>query len=217
MAACIDHGPELDRTFVLSIRFNGKPLRGARVQLTGQVKAERFTGRDGKVKFNGLQPGDYWLSADFLGIGAGSQCFHILTRPSRKAKHTIQYTWGDDAIGTRQLSGRILDPQPGTGRNPIWNLTHRVMVPVANVEIVLRDPVTGETSTTKSDPDGTFAFDHLSRGTYVLHIQTGNTGRGFEPTDLLVRLSPKADRNTLVLLRTEPSGGSCGGTTLVLQ
>lgn len=48
MGGCVDHGPEMKPTFQLTIRFEGKPLPGARVQLTGKAEFERFTGSDGK-------------------------------------------------------------------------------------------------------------------------------------------------------------------------
>ena len=65
-------------------------------------------------------PGDYWLDASFLGVNAAYFCFHVSERPSRKAKRRMRYDWGDLAPATRQLAGKLVDSQPGTGESPIW-------------------------------------------------------------------------------------------------
>jgi hypothetical protein len=167
--------------------------------------------------FNKLSPGDYWLRADLLGINAGYQCFHVAAKGSLRAKRSLRYTWGDEALATRAVTGKLVDSQPGTGGHPLWNITHRVSVPIVGAHVDLRSPVTGEDFQTKSNQEGAFRFDHIPQGTYVLHVERGNIGRVFDPTDLLLAVNPRATRDQLVLIRTEPSGGSCGGTSLELQ
>lgn len=93
------------------------------------------------MKFADLMPGDYWVTADFLGISAGSQCFHVSTVVSVAAKNSIRYTWGDyPNVTTRRVSGTILDSQPSADGTPIWRLTHRVTVPIMGAQVTLLNP-----------------------------------------------------------------------------
>jgi hypothetical protein len=218
LAACSDHGIEVDRNFVIAIKHQGKPLQGVNIKVTAPDSTIKFSGvtaLKGLVEVGGLQPGDYWLDASFLGINAAYFCFHVAERPSRKAKRQMRYGWGDLAPATRQIAGRLVDSQPGTGESPIWNLIHRVNIPIAGAELALQNPVTSEIYNALSDQSGSFAFDQIAAGVYVLHID-GGSGRLYDATDLLIRLSPNANRNGLELVRREPGGGSCGGTSLEL-
>lgn len=83
MAACLDHGIELNRSFVVTVSHGGKPLRGVHVHITGRAEINSLTQADGKVIFNDLSAGDYWLTAEFLGINAAYECFHVSTHNSR--------------------------------------------------------------------------------------------------------------------------------------
>lgn len=206
--------------FAVTIKHSGKPLPGVRVQVTSEG-SERFAGltlTDGTVHVTGLAPGDYWLNAEFLGIGAASQCFHISDRPSGKGKRKLNFEWGDDAPATRRIAGKLIDSQPGTGGTPLWNLLHRIDVPIRGAALKLQNPVTGETYNTDPDSDGRFAFDGIAEGSYVLHIAGGGTeSRDYDATDLLIELNPSASRSMLLLTRRDAGGGSCGGTSLDLQ
>jgi hypothetical protein len=120
------------------------------------------------------------------------------------------------APATRQIAGKLIDSQPGTGEGPIWNLVHRVNVPVVGAKLTLQNPVTSETYNAISDQDGSFSFEQAPVAVYVLHIEGGGSGRTYDPTDLQIRLSPTANRDRLELIRRDTSGGSCGGTHLEL-
>lgn len=208
---CIDHGPEFARNFVLRVRHQGKPLGGVRVDITGRLNTGQLTGPDGQARFTNLPAGDYWLRTDLLGISAGEQCFHVSDTRNRRAKHAIDYTWGDEPYATRQVSGVILDSQPGTGGNAIWNVTHRVRVPMVNVKLSLTNPVSRQALYDRSRADGSFSFDQVPEGVYVLHIERGNVGREFSAANLLIRISMRSPREKLVLLRAETG---CGGETV---
>ena len=220
MAGCLNRGVEMRRDFAVKITNDGKPLPGVSVQIISEG-SERFSGitlTDGTVHVIGLPPGDYWLNAGLLGISAAYQCFHIGDQPSRKAKGKLTYEWGDEAPATRQMAGKLFDSQPSKDGTPISNLVHRVDVPISGASLKLQNPVTGEVYRTTSDAAGDFAFDMVSRGKYVLHIEGGSAGtREYDATDLLIELSPSATRNMLVLARRDAGGGSCGGTYLDLQ
>jgi len=83
----------------------------------------------------------------------------------------------------------------------------------------LQDPLTGAVYSTLSDSDGHFSFGQIPKGIYVLHIEAGTApgGRGYDSTDLLVRLSDTAKQAMLLLTRSDASAGSCGGTSLELR
>lgn len=218
LAACIDHGLEAERNFTVTIKHQGKPLQGVSIKVTGPDSTIRFSGlttAKGLVEVGGPVPGDYWLDATFLGINSAYFCFHVSDRPSHRAKRRMQYDWGDLAPATRHLAGRLVDSQPGTGESPLWNLVHRVNIPIAGAKLTLQNPVTNEIHSALSDQNGSFAFDQIPAGVYVLHID-GGSGSPYEATDLLIRLSPNANRDRLELVRREVGAGSCGGTSLEL-
>ena len=222
---CSDRGVELRRNFSVKVTHEDKPLAGVSVRITGNSEVaghQSFSGltsADGTTHFVNLPPGDYWIEADLLGIEAGYECFHINSSASRKAKKIRRYEWGDMALATRQAVGRLVDPQPGKGGNPLENLLHRVNVPIAEAKLELRQPVMGALYTAVSDADGHFIFDHIPDGTYVLHIEAGAApgSRAFDSTDVLIRLSYTAKPGTLLLARKEASGGSCGGTSMEIE
>ncbi len=211
--------------FSVKIRHAGKPLPGAAVEITGPQgtsEGKKFivtTGKDGIARITDLAPGDYWLNAEYLDIGAAYHCFHVNEKPSRKAQRSLTYDWGDLAPGTRRIAGKLVDSQPGKGGTPLWNVLHRVDVPIADAKLTLQNARTRAVYHTTSDVNGAFAFDGIPNGTYVLHIDAGKVGpdREYEASDQLIALGPSARRDLLLLKRQEASGGSCGGTSLELQ
>ena len=225
LAGCLDRGIEMRSDFAVKIRHADKPLPRATVEITGPQGtsgAKKFTVRtdnDGIARILNLAPGDYWLDAEYLDIGAAYHCFHIKERPSRKEKRNLAYDWGDLAPGTRCIAGKLLDSQPGKGGTPIWNLLHRVDVPIVAAKLTLQNATTRAVYYTTSDANGAFAFDGIPNGTYVLHIDAGKVepDLNYEVSEHLLNLGSTAKRNSLLLKRQEASGGSCGGTSLELQ
>jgi hypothetical protein len=221
-AACINSGPEFRPDFAVVLKHEGKPLRGATVEITSNTEgnvARRFygvTASDGIVRVNGLSPGEYWLDARLMGIAAAYHCFHIAQRTSRNAKRRLTYEWGDVALATREVAGKLIDSQPGTGGTPLWNLLHRVNAPITGARLTLLDPFTGAVFNANSDVDGAFSFADVPDGLYVLHAEGGKSNREFETADHLVRVTSKAKGNTLVLTKRDAGGGDCGGTSLDL-
>lgn len=221
---CINRGIELRRSFTTTVTHQGKPLPRVSVQVTGNSENgdhrefSQLTGSEGRAHFSDLPPGDYWIKADLLGIGAGYECFHINASASKNAKKNRRYDWGDEAISVAQAVGRLVDSQPGQGPNPLQNLLHRVNVPIPDAKMELRKPINDTTYTTVSDAEGHFAFEHVPKGIYVLHIEGGsNTEKQpFDATDLLVNFSDSAKRSLLLLTRKDP-GGSCGGMSLEVE
>jgi len=219
LAGCLNDGVEANQHFTVMFKHDGKPLAGVLVEITGEGKQQfsGLTSTDGKAHLN-LSPGHYWIKAELLGISAAYECFHINQQSSKTAKREFTYEWGDSAPATRQVAGKMVDSQPRKDGTPLWNLLHRIDVPITGASLRLQDPVTGSAYTTISDTSGAFVFDSIPPATYVLHIEGGAVGdRGYDPTDVLIELNPKASRNQLVLTRREGGGGSCGGTSLELR
>lgn len=218
--ACINGGSELRRAFVVVVRHEGRPLAGATVKVTSSsgdiVRFSGTTANDGSVRVAGLEPGDYWMDAELLGINAAYHCFHISKRSGWRAKGRMTYEWGDFATSTRKVIGALVDSQPGTGGTPLWNLIHRVRYPVVGSALKLHNPLSGVVLTAKSDETGSFAFENVPDGLYVLHIEGGRSNRDFEAVDKLIRVTSKAADNRLVLIKSDAGGGSCGGTSLEL-
>lgn len=220
MAGCLNGGREARKNLVVAIKYEGRPLAGVSVHVVSKG-VERFSGltdADGIVHLSGLEPGEYWINAEFLGIGAAYDCFHVNGQSSLTAKHRMTYKWGEDPPATSRIAGRLVDSQTDKGGTPIWNLTHRVDVPITGAGLKLQDPTTGAVYFTTSDNEGTFAFEGVPNGTYVLHIEGGAAGdRTYDSTDAVIQLSSSSDRSSLLFKRREAGGGSCGGTELELQ
>ena len=82
----------------------------------------------------------------------------------------------------------------------------------------LQHPITGATYMASSDEKGSFTFENVPNGTYVLHAEGGKTrDREYDAADVLVNLSPKARYDELLLTKRDAGGGSCGGTALELE
>jgi hypothetical protein len=216
LVSCIDRGVEIRGNFVVQVKHDGKPLPGVKIEIKTNRDAVEFTGLtgpDGKTTITKLPPGEYWLSVEFLGISAGYHCFHINRQPSKKAKRVMKYEWGDLAPGMRRVAGSIIDSQPGGGGTPLWNLTHRVTVPIAGAVLRLRNAISGQVFARISDEHGGFEFDSIPNGTYVLH-ESGATGRAYDPTDLLIKVRADGTRTAVVLSRQEPGATNCGDASL---
>jgi hypothetical protein len=214
----------MGRHFIVRVTHGGKPLPGVSVWIASNAQGEHRsfsseTTSDGTANIADLPPGEYWLTAELLGITAGSECFYVGLRETKKAKDTVSYNWGDLAPAVKQLAGRLIDSQPGQGGTPLQNQLHPVEVPISKAKLKLQDPFNGQVNSTLSDSNGHFSFQGLPEGTYVLHIEAGTESgaRDYDSTDLLIRLSSTAKQGSLVLRRREGFPGSCGGTSLELQ
>jgi hypothetical protein len=225
LASCgSDGGTEMRRDFRVRITHRGVPLAGVTVHVSGNPAVEKtlfsgITGADGTVRVVNLPSGEYWLSADLLGISAAYECFHISSQTSRSAKQLVTYRWGDSAVQTREISGRLIDPMPGENAILLQNIRNGVVDPIVGATLKLQNARTAEVYDVTSDDDGRFSFGPITNGPYVLHVEGGTAlgGRAYAPTDLLIRMNDRAALNTLLLKRTSGGGGSCGGSTLLLD
>lgn len=225
MTGCAGDGAEMRQSFKVRVLHEHKPLPGVTVRIarTGEGGNEKFflgtTDDNGSVRILNLPPGNYWIFTDLLGISAGMQCFHIASHSTSKALKSLKYDWGDLAPATKSIQGTLVDSQPGQTGTPIERLVHRVEVPIPNAKLTLHDALKGSASITFTDDKGRFSYPAISKGTYVLHIDSGTApgGREYDSSDILIVLADKARLDTLRLVRREAGGGSCGGTSLELQ
>ncbi|HYD16528.1 MAG TPA: hypothetical protein VEB03_00830 [Candidatus Nanoarchaeia archaeon] len=214
---------ELRRSFAVKVNHDDKPLAGVVVVITSRRQdhpvevVREFTASHGATEIRDLRPGDYWFTAEYLGISAASFCFHVDESPSRRSKKTLTFEWGQLAPATARVAGSLIDSQPGTGGTPLWNLLHRVNVPIVDARLKLVEAFKRAEFTTVTNSSGNFAIEAVPPGTYVLHIEGGRAGdRDYDSTDLLLEVAPAATRDRLVLTRRHAGGGSCGGTSLEL-
>ena len=222
MFACSPSETELRPNFEVKISHEDRPLARVTVKLTrndGSRLVELLsqeTDANGSVHISKLQPGDYWLSADLLGISAGTRCFHVAPTSSRKATKQISFDWGDEPATARQAAGKLVHTQAGHGDNPIWNITHPVQVPISNARLSLRAPQSDAFYSTTSDNDGHFTFGEIPEGIYVLRVEEGTAsgGRGIGPVNLLFRLTHSGAQRNLFVDEADPIGGSCGGWSI---
>ena len=191
-----------------------------RISAKGKDQFSGITDETGKVVVRSLPLGDYWLNGEFLGTGVIYTCFHVNGKPSRGAKGRLRYSWGDQALATQEIAGRLVDSQPARGGTPIWNLTHSIDVPITGAGLTLHDPTTHAVYKTVSDQNGRFSFGGLPEGTYVLHVEGGGAGdRAYDPTDSVVELSSSAKRRELLFKGGPIKGGpnGCGAEGLGLD
>jgi hypothetical protein len=87
-------------------------------------------------------------------------------------------------------------------------------VPIAGARLRLQNAITAVVFDTSSDEHGRFEFGPIPDGTYVLHIEGGATGRAYDPTDMLMKISARGRWTEVVLQRQEPGATNCGDATL---
>jgi hypothetical protein len=217
VAGCPNDGTELRSNVVAIVTHQGKPLSGVTIQMTRRGVQVFFgkTEPDGSVHISNLTVGEYWLSAELLGISAAHTCFHVSPHASRKAKKKLKFEWGDMPTATRQIAGRAQISELGKQGSLVWRVQHRLNVPIRNASLILQSPVSDAIYRAVSDRDGGFSFAEIPSGIYVLHVKGGATPDGdvFGPDDFVLQLSPSAKSEGLVLT-PNVGGGSCGGWSL---
>lgn len=216
-SGCSEYKVAMRRAFEVSIRHDGKPLRGATVDIVSQgnngFRFSGVTGDDGTIFVTDLAPGNYQLTSSLLGVYAGSECFHVQQPFFRAGKSRLIYEWGGNPAETRRIFGRMVDVMPGKSGSPLWNHIHRVEVPIKEARISLSSPTSGRISETNTGADGTFSFNDLPNGIYVLHAEGGFSELPYDSSTKLIKLSSSSKINGFKLRRT-PNGSDCGFTFL---
>lgn len=193
---------EVRQNFIATVKFEGKPVAGAEVQIypsssNKSVRSVR-TNTLGSAKIERLPPGDYWIDVRYLGVGARGDhhCFHVPSAPEPRAKGRLDFRWGDYPIALQSVSGIVEDRRGGA-------------VPIEGAAATLRNARTRKTYHTTSDRNGAFAFPQVADGTYVLHFDaSGNT---YEESGFVIAVNRSAARDSIKLVRGQ---GLCAGPGL---
>lgn len=198
-------------SFVVSVTHAKKPVGGVTIDvytsdengdgallLSGRSKA------DGTFVVANLGPGDYWLGATLLGVrAAGSDCFYVTNRPSRKAKRVLQYSWGDDPLVIPMCVGKLMERQPPSGHgNP-------VSLPIPRARLTLQNATSGASYTTTSAEDGGFAFNDVPSGIYVLEVEYENKPNSDpRPDHVVIEIRPNSHGAPFSLTRMLSGNGT---------
>ncbi len=128
MQSCRGNGKEFAPTFSVRVLHDKKPLSGATVTLHGrtpvgtEVESVIVTDSNGIA---GLHPGNYWMTAEFLGIGAWSDCFHVNSNSSILATRRVTAEWGNlPDFSSDNIDGTLVESRmPSTG-TLVWRASH---------------------------------------------------------------------------------------------
>lgn len=96
LVPCVNDGIELNPNVSVLVKHEAEGLAGITIEIIRNSHAERpmlsvLTGPDGTARMSDLAPGEYWLRAEMLGIGAAYHCFHVPQHPSKRAKKLLRY------------------------------------------------------------------------------------------------------------------------------
>lgn len=176
---------------------------------SGDVLRAATTDFQGKARFESVSPGDYYLSAEHLGISAAYHCFHVASGTSFFAKRKQAYKWGDWSTAVRAVTGTLIDRRLGTGGTLLWNISHSVSKPIAGSLLRLHSFETGAIREAMSDDSGNFDFGPLREGLYVLHAVARTAEPSYDESHSLLRVHPGATKGFVTLTHTPFSAGRC--------
>jgi hypothetical protein len=207
--------------FVVVVTHLSKSIRGADVVVTPIPGASAFltasTDGRGVAEIHGLPAGKYWLAASYRGIDAGRELIEVAPKRARNPKKQFDFHWADYSHETRAVSGSLTGLVKGNTGHPLQDIIHPIEVVHAGIPITLRNAFSAEEYQTTSDSSGTFLFDPLPSGTYILTIGGGTKSFGgqiADPTTFVIDLTESAKRD-LLLLRLQDGG--CGGAEYELR
>ncbi len=214
-AACLGNGMAMRSNFQVVITHNGKPVVGAKVEIWSYGPADEdakesstnlsmLTGNDGTTSIRDLKPGNYNISASYLGMFAGEDCFHI--SKERGAKDKISYEWGEMPVGVRAVAGTVREWVPSPGASPIERLAHihgnDAGMAGVHLSLVALDTKNAREAFTGSD--GNFVLPDVPAGEYVLVLSS--TGANATDTRFLLQVNPNSARYSLSFVLTNVCG-----------
>jgi hypothetical protein len=105
---------EVARDLTVVVRFEGKPLAGASVDVWASGnKLSKTTAVDGTARFTNLAPGQYLLAATHLDVTAGADHIEVRSMGTGQAKAKLEYRWGENPIEVRQIAGALIRSESG--------------------------------------------------------------------------------------------------------
>jgi hypothetical protein len=206
--------------FEVVVTHGKKPIPGVEVVITPSPGASVFlsvnTDERGVAEIRDLPAGKYWLAASYRDIEAGRELIEVSPK-ARKPKKRFDFEWADYSHEMRSVKGKLTGLVKGDTGNPLQDLIHPVEVVDPGIPITLRNAFSDEEFHTASDSSGTFLFDPLPQGTYILTIGGGAKSFGgqiAEPTTMVIDLTASAKRDFLPLRLQD---GGCGGAEYELR
>lgn len=200
--------------FVVVVTHLNKSIRGVEVIVTPSPGASALltvsTDEKGVAEIHGLPAGKYWVAASYQGIEAGRELVEVNPKAS-KPKKQFDFHWADDSHEMRTVGGKLTGLVKGNTGHPLQDLIHPIEVSHPGVPITLRNAFSDDEYETASDSSGTFLFDPLPAGTYILTIGGGAKSFGgqiADPTVFVIDLTEAAKRDFLSLRLQD---GGCGG------
>jgi hypothetical protein len=177
-----------------------------------------FTGSTderGVVKIRGLSSGKYELVASYRDIVEAGREWIEVNPCVREARKQFDFQWADYSYEMRSVRGKLTGLVKGNTGHPLQDVIHPIEVVHPEIPIPLRNAFSDEEYQTTTDSCGTFLFDPLPPGTYILTIGGGTKSFGgqiADPTTFVVDLTESAKRDLLRL-----QDGGCGGAEYELR
>ena len=230
--SCIS-GRTLQPGSSIIVRHLGQPLPGVSVMIRAEDSDSNFnrfkgtTDHDGKVELPRVDPGRYWISVEFMGIRVSSECIRIMEHFSPFAESRLEFDWAPDPVMVSRVEGKLVDARPPEGEPPpnfLARIKNReqlragaVLLPITYANLRLQSVASRETYFAASDAKGTFSFEDIPDGSYVLRIEGGISFNEYDPTEFVVRVDSSTDRRDLHLKTLYPDFGFCGYKGLMLD
>jgi hypothetical protein len=150
---------EVPSSFEVRFERAGKPLSGVRVSI-GQ--AETTSGADGAAKFSRVPVGHHTLYADLHGLQIAAYSIEVLARKA-DAK-PLKIVWDDQGFAVGRVVGKLVKHQfqgPDLG-------------PISAAKLTLISIAGGASQDAVSLEDGSFDFNQMASGDYILRIDGGH-------------------------------------------
>jgi hypothetical protein len=206
--------------FVVVVTHGNKAIPGVDVVLTPIPGASVFlsvsTDERGVAEIHDLPAGKYWLAASYRDIEAGRELIEVSPN-AKKPRKQFDFRWAEYSYEMRTVSGKLTGLVKGNTGHALQDLIHPIEVSHPGIPITLRNASSDNEYQTSSDSSGTFLFDPVPQGTYILTIGGGMKSFGgyiADPTIFVIDLTSSGRRDFLSL-RLQDSG--CGGAEYELR
>jgi hypothetical protein len=203
----------------ISITHGGSPISGIEVRVfrdhdPSKVVLAGITDEHGIFQIPGLPPGRYDLLAEHKGFTAGHEWIEVTESRTAGRKARFTFEW-DSEFQLKKVEGKLTALERGTTGNKIMDIVHPRVVPHIGVALSLENAFSNVSYRTVSDSTGTFIFEEVPSGIYVLTIAGGKTSMIGEAqeTSVLIDVSNSAHQENLPL---QLNDSGCGGASYQL-
>jgi hypothetical protein len=190
-----------------------KPIAGIKVQVVPEKSVDpAFTGttdEKGTIVIDGLMAGRYYLTASYEEFAAGKEWIEVVPVPDAKTTKRFDFRWADWSYQTRLVAGTLSGLVPGNSGNKLMDIVHPNTTVYPGVAITLKNAFADDERHTVSDSTGTFFFDDVPDGIYILAISGGmkSLAGNAEITRLVIDVMGKCARDSLSLQLKDTGSG----------